>query len=200
MKTILLIEDNFEMRENTSEILELAGYKVIATENGKIGVDQAIKHLPNLIICDVMMPELDGYGVLYILSKNSKTAGIPFIFLTAKAEKDDFRKGMNLGADDYITKPFDSEVLLHKIRAILKRNEELNRESENPIWQYAEIAFWLVGAARRGRHVRPVSRAAAVLRTVLARRAESSRGNLEKVLGVACQPKLAHERRGIDRL
>lgn len=93
MKTILLIEDNLEMRENTSEILELAGYKVIAAENGKVGVDFALKHLPDLIICDVMMPELDGYGVLHILTKNTKTAGIPFVFLTAKAEKRGFQKG-----------------------------------------------------------------------------------------------------------
>lgn len=121
MKTILFIEDNFEMRENTTEILELAGYKVESAENGKVGVDLALKHLPDLIICDVMMPELDGYGVLHILSKNSKTAGIPFIFLTAKSEKEDFRKGMNLGADDYITKPFDDVELMDAIETRFKK-------------------------------------------------------------------------------
>ncbi len=128
MKTILLIEDNLEMRENTSEILELAGYKVISAENGKIGVDLAIKHAPDLIICDVMMPELDGYGVLHILSKNAKTAGIPFIFLTAKAEKDDFRKGMNLGADDYITKPFNDVELLDAIETRFRKTDLLKKD------------------------------------------------------------------------
>lgn len=128
MKTILLIEDNLEMRENTSEILELAGYKVISAENGKIGVDLAIKHAPDLIICDVMMPELDGYGVLHILGKNAKTAGIPFIFLTAKAEKDDFRKGMNLGADDYITKPFNDVELLDAIETRFRKTDLLKKE------------------------------------------------------------------------
>ena len=82
MKTILLIEDNLEMRENTAEILELANYKVITADGGKIGVELAKKSKPDLIICDIMMPELDGYGVLYLLSKNLATAGIPFIFLT----------------------------------------------------------------------------------------------------------------------
>ncbi len=128
MKNILLIEDNPEMRENTSEILELAGYKVSSAENGKIGVDLAIKQSPDLVICDVMMPELDGYGVLHILSKNPKTSGIPFIFLTAKAEKDDFRKGMNLGADDYITKPFSDVELLDAIETRFRKTELLKKE------------------------------------------------------------------------
>ena len=108
---ILIIEDNPDVRENVAEILELSGYRVSTAENGKIGVQLASKEQPNLIICDVMMPELDGFGVLHILSKNPKTDSIPFIFLTAKAEKVDFRKGMNLGADDYITKPFDHKEL-----------------------------------------------------------------------------------------
>ena len=131
MKHLLLIEDNIEIRENTAEILELAGYKVQTAENGKVGVEMALKEKPDLIICDIMMPVLDGYGVLHLLNKNPELTGIPFIFLTAKAERSDFRKGMEMGADDYITKPFDSEVLLLKIKAILKRNEEQNRESEN---------------------------------------------------------------------
>src|SRR5688572_4247494 len=116
------------MRENTSEILELAGYNVIAAENGKSGVDLALKHLPDLIICDVMMPELDGYGVLHILSKNHKTSGIPFIFLTAKSEKEDFRKGMNLGADDYITKPFNDVELLDAIETRFRKSGLLKKE------------------------------------------------------------------------
>ena len=85
------------------EILILAGYKVFAAENGKTGVTKAQEHVPDLILCDIMMPELDGYGVLRILGSQPKTSDIPFIFLTAKTEREDFRKGMGLGADDYIT-------------------------------------------------------------------------------------------------
>ncbi len=113
--TILIIEDNLELRENTAEILELAGYEVGLAENGKVGAKKALQLKPNLIICDIMMPELDGYGVLNILSRNPDTSLIPFIFLTAKSELTDIRKGMNLGADDYITKPFDETDLLEAI-------------------------------------------------------------------------------------
>lgn len=128
MKKILLIEDHQEIRENTAEILELANYKVLEAENGKVGVDIAKTEKPDLIICDIMMPQLDGYGVLHMLSKNPATSGIPFIFLTAKAEKEDFRKGMNLGADDYLTKPFDDLELLDAIEMRLKKNEILKSE------------------------------------------------------------------------
>jgi CRP-like cAMP-binding protein len=121
MKKLLLIEDNNEVRENTSEILELAGYQVTTAPNGKIGVELAQKEIPDLIICDIMMPELDGYGVLHILNKKNETAAIPFIFLTAKTEKTDIRKGMNLGADDYLTKPFDDTDLLNAIEARLRK-------------------------------------------------------------------------------
>ncbi|WP_333821427.1 response regulator, partial [Ohtaekwangia sp.] len=122
MKKILLIEDNPEVRENTQEILSLANYDVVTAENGKIGVDLALKEKPDLIICDIMMPELDGYGVLHILNKKPETASIPFIFLTAKTEKMDIRKGMNLGADDYLTKPFDDTDLLNAIEARLRKS------------------------------------------------------------------------------
>jgi CRP-like cAMP-binding protein len=127
MKKILLIEDNPDVRENTAEILELANYEVLTAENGKIGVELAKKEIPHLIICDIMMPELDGYGVLHMLSKNPATSGIPFIFLTAKSEKDDFRKGMNLGADDYLTKPFDDLALLDAIEMRLAKNDRLRQ-------------------------------------------------------------------------
>lgn len=123
MKTIVLIEDNADVRENTAEILELADYKVFTAENGKKGVELAKKVHPDLIVCDIMMPELDGYGVLHILSKNPETNGVPFIFLTAKADQKDFRHGMNLGADDYITKPFEETDLLDAIESRLKRSE-----------------------------------------------------------------------------
>lgn len=130
MKKILLIEDNNEVRENTSEILTLANYEVFVAENGKVGVDLAQREKPDLIICDIMMPQLDGYGVLHILSKNEQTAGIPFIFLTAKTEKSDIRKGMNLGADDYLTKPFDDTDLLNAIEARLRRSAMKTRQYE----------------------------------------------------------------------
>ena len=121
-KTILIIEDNTDIREGTTEILELTGrYHVLAAENGRDGVDLATTHLPDLILCDIMMPELDGYGVLYILSKNEETAHIPFIFLTAKVERSDMRKAMELGADDYLTKPFDDVELLNAIDVRFKK-------------------------------------------------------------------------------
>lgn len=125
MKKILLIEDNMEMRENTAEILGLANYQVFTAENGKEGVRLAQSEKPDLIICDIMMPELDGYGVLHMLSKAPETASIPFIFLTAKAEKADHRKGMTMGADDYLTKPFDDMELLSAVEVRLKKNEQL---------------------------------------------------------------------------
>lgn len=128
MTKILLIEDNPEVRENTQEILELASYEVATAENGKSGVEIAKKLLPDLIICDIMMPELDGYGVLYMLSKNPETASIPFIFLTAKTEKEDIRKGMKMGADDYLTKPFEEMELLDTIESRLKRSEILKKK------------------------------------------------------------------------
>jgi len=127
MKTILIIEDNNDIRESTAEILGLAGYTVHQAENGKQGVDLANQQKPDLILCDIMMPELDGYGVLYLLSKNVETASIPFIFLTAKAERVDFRKGMEMGADDYLTKPFDDIELLN---AIESRMEKKRRQEE----------------------------------------------------------------------
>ncbi len=121
MKTILLIEDNAEIRENTSEILELAGYKVFTAENGKIGVELALQHRPDLVICDIMMPVLDGFGVLHMMQRNTDIQDIPFIFLTAKTERADFRKGMEMGADDYITKPFSGTDLLHAVESRLKK-------------------------------------------------------------------------------
>lgn len=128
MKKILLIEDNPEVRENTAEILSLANYEVHTAENGKVGVEMATREKPDLIICDIMMPELDGYGVLHILSKKPETASIPFIFLTAKTEKTDIRKGMTLGADDYLTKPFDDTDLLNAIEARLNKVSLLKKQ------------------------------------------------------------------------
>ena len=125
MKKILVIEDNTDVRENLAEILTLSGYEAFTAENGKVGVEMAQSSSPDLILCDIMMPELDGYGVLHILSRQAQTADIPFVFLTAKAEKEDFRRGMSLGADDYITKPFDDVALLQTIEARLQKSERL---------------------------------------------------------------------------
>jgi DNA-binding response OmpR family regulator len=125
-KTILVIDDNTDIRENTAEILDLAGYKTVTAENGKKGVEAAMNSKPDLIVCDIMMPELDGYGVLHLLRKNPDTQHIPFIFLTAKTERSDFRKGMEMGADDYVTKPFDDIELLNAIEVRLKKSEVLN--------------------------------------------------------------------------
>lgn len=125
MQHILIIEDNLEVRENLAEILELDGYKCSTAENGKVGVKMAIETTPDLIICDVMMPELDGFGVLKIVHKHPVLMHVPFLFLTAKAEKTDFRRGMGLGADDYLTKPFDDVQLLETIEMRLKKSAEL---------------------------------------------------------------------------
>ncbi len=121
MTTILLIEDNDVIRENTAEILALTGYTVHTAQNGKVGVERALAHRPDLVICDIMMPVLDGYGVLHIFNKNPLLSGIPFIFLSAKIERSDFRKGMDLGADDYLTKPFEESELLSAIEGRLNR-------------------------------------------------------------------------------
>lgn len=132
-RTILIIEDNLEIREGTAEILELTGsYNVLTAENGRIGVDLALKHVPDLILCDIMMPELDGYGVLYMLSKQESTIHIPFIFLTAKSERVDMRKAMEMGADDYLVKPFDDIELLNSIESRLRKRDSLQSVLEKP--------------------------------------------------------------------
>ncbi len=139
MKKILLIEDDPVLRENTAELLELSEYNVITAPNGKIGIDLAKAHLPNIIVCDIMMPEIDGYGVLEALVNDETTKHIPFIYLSAKTERSDVRKGMDLGADDYITKPFSEDELISAIEsrlakaAILKEARELqsNKNQED---------------------------------------------------------------------
>lgn len=132
MKKILVIEDNPEVRENTAEIIALSDFEVITAENGKAGVELALKELPDLIVCDIMMPVLDGYGVYHSLTKHKETASIPFIFLTARSEKTDFRKGMEMGADDYITKPFDGIDLLNAIDIRLKKTETMKHQYPCP--------------------------------------------------------------------
>ena len=132
-KKILLIEDDKLLRENTAEILELAGYDVTQAENGKVGVARVKENRPDLIVCDILMPGLDGYGVLYLLSKNPSTSTIPFVFLSAKSEKSEIRKGMSLGADDYLTKPFEEIDLLNTVEVRLKRSETFKQEFSKDI-------------------------------------------------------------------
>ncbi len=125
MTKILVIEDEPQMRRNMTTVLKMEGFEALAAENGKTGVEIAKRELPALVLCDVMMPELDGYGVLSELRADSATAGIPFLFLTAKGEKADLRLGMNSGADDYLTKPVDIPDLLAAIHARLERQQVL---------------------------------------------------------------------------
>ena len=121
MKKILVIEDEPEMRRNLTTILRLEKFQPLDAENGRIGVEMAKREKPDLILCDVMMPEMDGYGVIAALRADAETVAIPFIFLTAKGEKPDIRAGMNLGADDYLTKPVAKPDLLAAIRSRLER-------------------------------------------------------------------------------
>ncbi|MCO5241222.1 MAG: response regulator [Chitinophagaceae bacterium] len=128
MPSVLVIDDNADIRDNTAEILELAGYTSIVAENGKKGVELALREKPDIIVCDIMMPELDGYSVLHLLQKNPETRNIPFIFLTAKTERSDLRKGMEMGADDYITKPFEEIELLNAVEVRLKKQGILSQQ------------------------------------------------------------------------
>lgn len=131
MKTILLIEDDTALRENTAELLELSGYKVSTAPNGKIGIEKAINEIPNVIICDIMMPEIDGYGVLEAMVSSENTSHIPFIFLSAKTEHKEVRRGMDMGADDYLTKPFDEEELLSAVESRMAKATILELRKEN---------------------------------------------------------------------
>ena len=123
MKKILVIEDEEIIRENILKLLKAEGFDVTGAENGAQGLNAAVSNLPDVIICDVMMPELDGYGVLMALRSNPVTATVPFVFLTAKAERSEVRQGMELGADDYLTKPFTKAELVGAISSRLKKQE-----------------------------------------------------------------------------
>lgn len=131
-KKILIIEDDKIVRENTAEILQLANYEVISADNGKIGLEKATYFKPDLIVCDILMPELDGYGVLQIMMRNKALQRTPVIFMSAKTKHEDVRRGMDLGASDYITKPFEESELLSAVASRLKRKEimEQGREKE----------------------------------------------------------------------
>jgi len=138
MKKILVIEDEPEMRRNITALLRYKEYEPIAAENGRLGVEMARREKPDLILCDVMMPELDGYGVLRALQADARLALIPFIFLTAKGEKHDLRSGMNLGADDYLTKPVANNDLVQAIEARLSRSAQQAKREFKPDFSSAE--------------------------------------------------------------
>jgi len=164
MKKILIIEDEPEMRRNLATILRLEAYQPLTADHGRAGVELALREKPDLILCDVMMPELDGYGVIEALRMNAATQATPFIFLTAKGEKPDIRAGMNLGADDYLTKPVPKGDLLSAIASRLKRAEQVsvaefkpNFESSKPLEsafqltpRAAETLLWLAQGKTNG--------------------------------------------------
>jgi DNA-binding NarL/FixJ family response regulator len=156
MKKILVIEDEPEMRRNITTLLRYYDYQPIAAENGVDGIEAARREKPDLILCDVMMPKMDGHGVLQAIQSDSALARIPFIFLTAKGEKDDLRDGMNLGADDYLTKPVANTDLVQAIEARLRRSEQQGKRefipdfsSYEPLLKFgltpraAETLLWL---------------------------------------------------------
>src|SRR5436190_8992583 len=132
MKKILIIEDEPEMRRNMSALLRYHDYEPIEAENGRKALEAARRKKPDLVLCDVMMPELDGHGVLQALQQDPELALIPFIFLTAKGEKEDLRSGMNLGADDYLTKPVANADLVRAIEARLRRSQQQAQREFKP--------------------------------------------------------------------
>jgi DNA-binding NarL/FixJ family response regulator len=138
MKKILVIEDEPEMRRNLTTILRLEKFDPLPAENGRVGLELAKEKKPDLILCDVMMPVLDGYGVIAALRADPETVAVPFIFLTAKGEKPDIRAGMNLGADDYLTKPVAKPDLLSAIRSRLERAVQQAKPEFNPNFDSAE--------------------------------------------------------------
>ena len=164
MKKILVIEDSPEMRRNLLTILKLEKFQPLGAENGRAGLELVKREKPDVILCDVMMPELDGYGVLKALREDPATVTIPFIFLTAKGEKPDIRAGMNLGADDYLTKPVAKADLLNAINARLQRQSEQatpefkpNFDSPSPLEEVlgltprvAETLLWLAQGKTNG--------------------------------------------------
>jgi DNA-binding NarL/FixJ family response regulator len=168
MKKILVIEDEVETLENLVLMLEMEGFKPLSASNGRTGVELAKRELPDVILCDVSMPEMDGYGVLESLRAHQTTVSIPFIFLTAKSDKKDLRTGMNLGADDYLTKPASAEEVLNAIHARLDRHSEKeqaamakvelkpNFESAEPLEtlgltpREAEVLLWVAQGKSNG--------------------------------------------------
>ena len=134
-KKILVIEDDQSVRGILVDLLDAENFEVVDADNGKVGVELAKSHLPDLIICDVIMPELDGFGVLTSLRSFPETATIPFIFLTARAHKTDLRQGMSLGADDYLTKPFTRAELLQTIAVRFEKKIAVDQQQAQKLDQ-----------------------------------------------------------------
>ncbi|HTB31318.1 MAG TPA: response regulator [Bacteroidia bacterium] len=128
MKTILLIDDTREILENLKEYLEMEGYKVLASNNGKKGIELAIEFIPDLIICDVLMPVMDGHEVLRLLLETVNIFEIPFIFSTSLSEKIDKMEALALGADDYIIKPFDPKTLMEMAKTLIKSGSKRRKQ------------------------------------------------------------------------
>ncbi len=149
MKKILIIEDEAEMRRNLATILRFENYQTVLADNGRLGLQLAMGDLPDLILCDITMPELDGYDVLRALRQNAATAAIPFIFLTAKGEKPAIREGMNLGADDYLTKPITKADLLGAIASRLKRSQQTATAEFKPNFDSAQPLQDILGLTPR---------------------------------------------------
>lgn len=141
MKKILLIEDDLDLLENTTDFLKEEEYDVITAENGTIGVQKALLKIPDLIVCDIAMPEMDGFEVYKTLQEISATSTIPFIFLTARTERDDIRAGMQLGADDYITKPFDYDELLSAIKIRIEKQDRIQKTHEEKFFALVNSSF-----------------------------------------------------------
>jgi DNA-binding NarL/FixJ family response regulator len=163
MKKIVVIEDEPEMRRNLLTILKLEKFQPVGAENGRAGLAAIRREQPDLILCDVMMPEMDGYAVLEALRADAGTAAIPFIFLTAKGEKEDLRSGMNLGADDYLTKPVARLDLLEAINSRLRRSEQQAQREFKPDFssfepllklnltpRVAEVLLWVAQGKTNG--------------------------------------------------
>lgn len=139
MKKILLIEDDQKLRQNTLEILELFDFQVTGAKDGKEGVVKALHENPDIILCDIMMPEMNGYEVISTIRKSDNLKNTPFIFLTAKATMDDLREGMNLGADDYLTKPVKRDELIKAIDVRLKKREQELNELNNKMSEFTSV-------------------------------------------------------------
>ncbi len=163
MQKILVVEDEKAVLDNITEILKFEGYSIIGITDSRQTVSNALEYSPDLIVCDILMPELDGYEVLAEMKKNPATAPIPFIFLTAKSSEEDIKYGMNLGVDDYITKPFTPEILLKSVKARLDKQEKIvqifesrmnkiPQERLNSIFNSGAVVHYTcpVGAGKRG--------------------------------------------------
>lgn len=203
MKTVLVIEDEPEMRRNVVRLLELEDYQVLSAANGRDGLDLIREHRPDLVLCDVMMPDLDGREVLQAVREEASLRAIPFIFLTARGEKSDQREGMNLGADDYLTKPVDNDDLLAAVAARLERAGQTARaefapdfSSARPLEAFglspreAEVLLWVAQGKTNPE-----------IATILGISEETVKKHMKEVLGtLGVETRTAATLRALERL